>query len=88
METNNNKETLFLSLFLPGPEFDPSGCQRFHFMPRFVRFLPGETLLNNLCCFPSLFVSLWWSVLTQVKTKEKASPVLSPLLQTFLHTLL
>lgn len=26
-----------------GPEENgPSGCQKFHFMPRFVRFLPGE----------------------------------------------
>jgi len=38
----------------PGPEFLPSGCQRFHFMPRFVRFLPGEPLL----CVPS--VAPWW----------------------------
>ncbi|XP_068455427.1 ribonuclease 3 [Clinocottus analis] len=26
---------------LTGPDFEPSGCQRFHFMPRFVRFLPA-----------------------------------------------
>uniref|UniRef100_A0A8C3FZ47 Ribonuclease 3 n=1 Tax=Cyclopterus lumpus TaxID=8103 RepID=A0A8C3FZ47_CYCLU len=33
---------------LTGPEFEPSGCQRFHFMPRFVRFLPdgGKEVLS------------------------------------------
>ncbi|KAM3860478.1 ribonuclease 3 [Diretmus argenteus] len=35
---------------LKGPEFDdePAGCQRFHFMPRFVRFLPdgGKEVLS------------------------------------------
>ena len=33
----------------PGPEWDSetSGCPQFHFMPRFVRFLPGKTA-NNL----------------------------------------
>ncbi|XP_056289532.1 ribonuclease 3 isoform X2 [Pseudoliparis swirei] len=33
---------------LTGPEFLPSGCQRFHFMPRFVRFLPdgGKEVLS------------------------------------------
>lgn len=29
----------------PGPDFDSDapGCPQFHFMPRFVRFLPGKT---------------------------------------------
>ncbi|XP_032359353.1 ribonuclease 3 isoform X1 [Etheostoma spectabile] len=33
---------------LTGPEFEASGCQRFHFMPRFVRFLPdgGKEVLS------------------------------------------
>ncbi|KAK9527473.1 hypothetical protein VZT92_014033 [Zoarces viviparus] len=33
---------------LTGPDFEPSGCQRFHFMPRFVRFLPdgGKEVLS------------------------------------------
>uniref|UniRef100_A0A4W5R8Y7 Drosha ribonuclease III n=1 Tax=Hucho hucho TaxID=62062 RepID=A0A4W5R8Y7_9TELE len=39
---------------LTGPEWDNQspGCQKFHFMPRFVRFLPGETVpssQNSLC---------------------------------------
>ena len=35
-------------LFPPGPEWDSetSGCPQFHFMPRFVRFLPGKTAKN------------------------------------------
>ncbi|XP_029313938.1 ribonuclease 3 isoform X2 [Cottoperca gobio] len=33
---------------LTGPEFEAPGCQRFHFMPRFVRFLPdgGKEVLS------------------------------------------
>ncbi|KAK5849776.1 hypothetical protein PBY51_014082 [Eleginops maclovinus] len=33
---------------LTGPEFEAAGCQRFHFMPRFVRFLPdgGKEVLS------------------------------------------
>ncbi|KAK1885524.1 Ribonuclease 3 [Dissostichus eleginoides] len=33
---------------LTGPDFEVAGCQRFHFMPRFVRFLPdgGKEVLS------------------------------------------
>lgn len=62
-ETNNTK----IMLLLPGPECDDEtpGCQQFHFMPRFVRFLPGETLNNSqrtCTAFLEPPVSLWWSV--------------------------
>lgn len=52
----------------PGPEWDSetSGCPQFHFMPRFVRFLPGKTANNLLSLlFFCSFVSLCWSAVTQ-----------------------
>lgn len=75
-------------IFPAGPEFDDeaSGCQQFHFMPRFVRFLPGK-IPNKATKYP-LFLpaSVWWSALSQfpdfkcaTKKKKKQSR------ETFLH---
>lgn len=79
-EQTTKKKTL---LFLPGPEFDNEacGCQQFHFMPRFVRFLPGETL-NRTC--PAFFFHLspcdgqWWhrAPLKMCNRKEKGAACL------------
>lgn len=85
-------------LFLPGPEFDneASGCQQFHFMPRFVRFLPGETL-NNLqrtcpaflaICLPLMLSADTVLHLKRATEQKKELHVSSDPVQTFLHMLL
>lgn len=41
----SRKKKRYPSALVTGPEFDSDspGCPQFHFMPRFVRFLPGKT---------------------------------------------
>lgn len=62
-----------LRVLSAGPECDSeaSGCPQFHFMPRFVRFLPGKTLN----CSPFDIVSPWWSVVFQPGLKATSPNV-------------
>lgn len=50
----SRKKKHYPSVLVTGPEFDNDspGCPQFHFLPRFVRFLPGKTLHALIACLP------------------------------------